>query len=224
MLGSTSDSRVISQAVPKEVTQEPVTLDGRRNSPTYSVPGSLVFSLNKSEKGHLEYRGPTSSITPHILTTAELSVDDDPGDEVNDATHSSWDLEIDTFLPDGELLAAHIELFLEWQNASTVIIAGSLIDDLLSTYSPYNLSRGRKLLVLSILSITYRFQSKPGSLGLSGAYMSTQYFAKARPLLLDLAFSNPCIEVVLSSCILACREYGCGHENAAWLLNGESYL
>lgn len=49
---------------------------------------------------------------------------------------------------------------------------------------------------------------------------SNIYFGSAREMLLHAAFNEPSIEVVQAASILACREYGCGNENAAWTLNG----
>lgn len=107
-----------------------------------------------------------------------------------------------------------MELFLEWQNSSIIIVAGFQADGLFNSSADASPSPGTQLLLLSIISLTSRFSRD------SSEVSSDAYFHSAKEMLLQAAFSKPSIEVVQAASILACREYGCGHENAAWTLSG----
>ena len=175
----------------------------------------LEFSLRLGENDELEYRGPTSSIPGtrlptiwHAQRAAEL-----------ESAHENDIFPLMLPLPDPDTLRTHLDIFLEWQNSSVIILAGALIDDLLQNYDANDNNLLRHLLIFSIMSLTMRLSSIPTDT--ESQRSSTLYFGVAKQLLTRFAFEKPSIEVVQSACILACQEYARGYERTAWVFNSK---
>ena len=176
------------------------------------TPGSLTFGLKLGKDGELEYRGPTSSVTGDKLPTVQDDSYAESSDIVLDAETLS--------LPSAEEMRTHIDLFVEWQNASVLILPGIIIEHILLQYPPPPASTSAQAVLWSILSLTYKM-IYTNRLGYTErCKMSDQAFRKASELVFSLCHRKPSVDIVQAACILACREYSCGHENGAWIFHG----
>jgi hypothetical protein len=177
------------------------------------APGSLVFNLRLGSNNELEYRGPTSTAfgvkIPALL-----------GPQVSSAgaqhCPNNQQEAILLLLPERDVFEYYLDLFLEWQNSSIIIVAGILVDDLLVSYDPETIPWRRQLLVISVLALATKFTDDSQT-----SLSSDEYMLKAKSMLDMADLEAPSIEVVQSACILACREYASGHENTAWVFNSE---
>lgn len=171
--------------------------------------GSLSFGLAIGEHGELDYRGPTSSAAGARLPTA-------PQRQINIAELPAT-LRV---LPDAEEMCHHLDLFVEWQNSCVLILPGCSINSFMNAYPPSTEDAARRVVLWSILSLTYNMHGI-GRLDYEDRVdRSDSAHAEATQLVMELALRNPSVEVVQSACLLACREYSCGHENSAWVFHG----
>lgn len=109
-------------------------------------PGSLVFGLEIGETGELEYRGSTSSATG-LSFPKQI-----------DQTHQLTGTTLgQPLLQSHDIIEHHIELFLEWQNSSIIIVTGFQADRLFKSSAKSSLSPGTHLLLLSIMALTSQF-------------------------------------------------------------------
>lgn len=184
-------------------------------------PGRLFFGLRFGENGELEYRGPTSSLPEpklheHANSSPPLLVHCPETTGNMTKTVSS-----NFILPSLELIQQFLDIFLEWQNSSIIILPGSLVEVILNEYTNGAPTPARRMLLLAIISLTRKILNRPGEDPQLASAESEACFMEAKVLLLDMAFSSPVLETVQTACILACREYGCGRENSAWVMNGK---
>lgn len=173
-------------------------------------PGSLSFGLKVGEHGQLEYSGPTSSITGIALPERHYHQIIVP----EDSTTSRM-------LPSKEDMSQHIELFVEWQNSSILVLPACIIDPIMQDYPPVEESLETRAILWSVLSLTYKMHCINRSSYEERTFRSEVALNEAKKLVTRLAFRKPSTEVVTSACILACREYSCGQENSAWVFHGK---
>jgi hypothetical protein len=113
-----------------------------------------------------------------------------------------------------------LQIFAEWQNASILILPGAWLEHLMECYPPAADDAKRHLVLNAILSLTSKMYRSAVLPLQERTRESEAAFEAAAARLYALSLRNPCVEVVRAACILACREYGCGHENSAWSLSG----
>ena len=174
------------------------------------TPGRLEFGLEVGERGQFEYRGPTSSTTgvkvselhrhQPIMSNSTLIVQELPGQAE---------------------MHHHLELFVEWQNSSILVLPGHIIDHIMDAYPPIEEDLETRAVLWSVLSLTYKMFCINQLSYDERAFNSEAALGEAKKLVTSLAFRQPSVEVVRSACILACREYSCGHENSAWVFHGK---
>jgi hypothetical protein len=211
--------RDISYLTHESVDEERLT----RSSPTDSLiirslrpldtqPGSLAFGLKLGDFGELEYRGPTSSTI---------------GDRLPDVPSQAALLESSEYgtaeFPGKSEMRQHLDIFVEWQNSSVLILPGSLVHHILDNFPPQEDSIRLCMVLWSILSLTHKMFGLQWRSFEQRATLSESAFQQASKLVTLLAFRTPCVEIVQSALVLSCREYSCGHENAAWVFNGTSW-
>ena len=175
-----------------------------------TAPGSLNFGLKVGKDGELEYRGPTSSVIGDRLPTVH-----DGSEPSRPETLAALD-----FQPNDMELQCHVNLFVEWQNSSILVLPGSIIDQIVTSYPPPSSDVATRAVLWAILSLTYKVFASHIVDHADRRALSDQAFEEAARLTTNLAHRKPSVEVVQAACILACREYSCGHENSAWTFHG----
>jgi hypothetical protein len=141
----------------------------------------------------------------------------------------------------------HLSLYFEWQNSCIPVLSqdwlhaklyqacvllsrsgfgssmGSLCKEIItSLYSLTDMIQVHSivtechLLLLAIVSVTLKFSNASSLAG-------DAFFDKSTKMLREMCMRKPSLVIVQAACILACRAYGCGHVNNAWVLNGERF-
>lgn len=174
-----------------------------------ATSGGVNFGLHIRDDGEIDFRGPTSSVTFERLPNTSCS-------QLFDHSATSYT----PSLPGLDEFRQHLDIFVEWQNASILILPGAAIDHLLAHYPPSANEIKARMVIWSVLSFTSRIHRMNKLKAETRAQLSDVAFREAFRLVTSLATQSPCIEVVHSGLILACREYSCGHENAAWVYLG----
>lgn len=170
--------------------------------------GGLVFKLQPRPGGEFSYRGPVSA-------DQQAPSDVENEDEADsDFSSISW--------PSIDELGQHLDMFLEWQSTCILILPKPVIDKICNDYESIQVQRTRNtVLVMAILSLTYMMYPNTQVDAHGSENPSHKFFVEAKKLAFDMALRNPCVQVVQATCILSCREYSRGNENAAWVLHGE---
>jgi hypothetical protein len=207
LLADATANEVISMYHPSAQPSPDSTRSNQRQSKM--APGSLTFGLKLGENGELEYRGPTSSVIGDRLPEI-------PGRNVAFNFSSPSNIE----LPDETEMRQHLDLFVEWQNSSILVLPGDIVDELLESYPPTYENLRARVVLWSILSLTYKMYRISLINFETRMNLSEAAFQEAVKLVTTLAVRRPSVEVVQAACILACRDYSCGHENGAWVFHG----